>query len=159
MAQVQTQAPSETELEEFHERFMGFIETLNDRERQIVGTIIVAGYSWPAKVHEMMGDGEANAPSDEELEAVVRKLDDLHDSLPGEQHQVLDVLVGAALGGEDADVQPYGSWLWMKPGTSRQAGAYMKACFRQGGDMFSWNIVLDRRTGKVKDLFGCYKAT
>ena len=157
MAQVETQAPSESELEQFHDRFLQFIDTLEPREKQIVGTIIMSGYSWPVRVHELMGDDMGDAPSDEELEGVVRKLDELHDSLPGRQHEVLDALVGAALG-EEMDVQPYG-WIWQPTqGNPRRVGQYMAKCFRQQGDIFSWNIVRDRRTGRMAHYFGCYQA-
>jgi hypothetical protein len=80
--------------------------------------------------------GEATEePTEEELDSLAKKLNGLHDELPGNQHLVLDALVGKTLLKEAADVEGY-HWLFIRTVPPRRIPAWRQYCKSMGGDRF-----------------------
>jgi hypothetical protein len=155
--QMEATAPSQTEVDDFWRRLREFSDSLSERERELLAMTVVAGAAWPVStpIEEEKEQATDGAPADEELEAFAEKLDQFHDSLPGEQHQVLDGIVGMAYFSEEMDVQPYG-WLFQGYIPANKLNYYKKLCWNYGGNKFYWSDPIAAGGKKFRKI-GCLK--
>ncbi len=154
MAQ-EIQTPSETELAEFQQALTEFETTLTPGEKQQLAAMIVLATDAKDEEETTKVSGETKLPSDEEIDAFAKKLNTFHDSLPGEQHRVLDSIVGHAFADDADDVQGYyyiwSGWINANRGTWRR---YWRACDYQGGDLYNWGTA--NYGGRIVRNVGCW---
>jgi len=149
------EAPSETELAEFQQKLTDFEATLTPGEKQQLAGMIVLATDAQDEEETKKVSGETTLPSDEEMDAFAKKLDEFHDSLPGEQHRVLDAIVGHAWAGDADDVQGY-YYIWSGwiNANRRSWRSYWRACDYQGGDLYNWGTA--NYGGRIVRNVGCW---
>jgi hypothetical protein len=133
------EAPSETEVAEFQQKLKDFEATLNDEEKQQLAAMIVLATDAQDEEETKRVSGKERQPTDQEMEAFAKKLNDFHNSLPGDQHRVLDALVGRAFARDDADVQGY-EYIWSGwvLANRRTWNYWWNVCDYQGGDLYNF---------------------
>jgi hypothetical protein len=142
---------TEEDAEAFYDRLEQFRETLSEGEQKILARMVVDASD---------GDGASSTaeagteePSEDDIDSLADKLNQLHDELPGNQHLVLDALVGKTMLKDAADVEGY-HWLFIRTVPNRRIGAWRAYCGQIGGDTFvqRWRPRGGHRT------VGCWEA-
>ena len=138
MAQ-KTEAPSEQEVADFQQKLDEFEATLSDSEKKQLAAMIVLATDQQEDEETKKVSGNTQLPSDAEMDAFAEKLNAFHDSLPGDQHRVLDALVGRAFARDDADVQGY-EYIWSGwiLANRRTWAKYAAICDYQGGELYNF---------------------
>ena len=138
MAQ-KVQTPNETEVADFHKRLDEFAETLSDGEKKQLAAMIVLATDAEDEEETKRVSGETKPPTEQEIDAFAAKLNEFHNSLPDEQHRVLDAIIGRAFARDDADVQGY-EWIWSGwiLANRRTWGKYWNICDYQGGELYNY---------------------
>ncbi|CAN5227257.1 hypothetical protein BH09ACT13_BH09ACT13_05820 [soil metagenome] len=129
---------SEQDADEFFTQLNAFRDTLADKEKVVLATMVVEAIDG---TDAPTGDGPTTMepPTAEETDAFAEKLDKFHDSLPGDQHLFLDAILGKSWFAHEAEVEGYHwrlldtriikNWQWQ---------GYKEACGAVGGDRADW---------------------
>ena len=150
MVQEATTMPQEQELQEFNDKLEEFKKTLSDTEKKQLASMVAIATKEEEEASKKGTNG--GQPTDDEINDFLTKLGEFHNSLPGNQHQLLDALIGAAAM-DNQDVQGYG-WLWwgFMPYSNRRA--WVNECYSDGGTLY----YLKNRWGQyIRDYRGRYK--
>ena len=128
-----TAALSEQEQDDFFERLDQFRESLSDRE-QIMLAVLVVEATDDAEAPSSNGQSEAEPPTEAELDAFAEKVNQFHDTLPGNQHLMLDTMLGKTWFQHETEVEGY-YWVPIHRAriSNRQWSAYAYACNSAGG--------------------------
>lgn len=128
---------TDQESEKFFEKLDEFRETLTDKE-QIMLAVMVVEATDDAEAPASDGQAEAEPPTEAELDAFAGKLTEFHDSLEGNQHLLIDTMLGKTWFKHEAEVEGY-YWL-PEPRRipNRQWAAYVRACAAAGGKV-TWS--------------------
>lgn len=150
MVQGTATLPQEQELQEFNEKLEEFKNSLSDgHKKQLASMVAIATAEEEAAAQEGTDGGK---PSEDEINEFLTKLGEFHNSLPGNQHQLLDALVGAAAM-DNKDVQGYG-WMWWGYMSYGNRRAWINECYSDGGTLY----YLKNRWGNyIRDYRGRYK--
>jgi hypothetical protein len=144
--------PTEEEVADFDRRLDEFRQSLPERDqKQLAALIVVAAREQEAGTQESSGDD--TRPSEQEVDAFMDKLKQFHDSLPGDQHHLLDSLVrNAAAANEDVEGYDHQMlwWAWM-PYSHR--ASYITQCYGEFGTLKWWT---DRYGRVYRDRYGRY---
>ena len=130
---------NETELEEFFRSLENFRQNLSENEeQQLAAMIVLAANKEDEATENVSPENSTPPPSEQEMQAFMQKLNEFHDSLPGNQHQVLDGMVGTAFAKDEPEVQGY-TWIWggWVRNRSDVLRYYVNLCNYQGGDLYS----------------------
>jgi hypothetical protein len=106
--------PSEEEARAFTERLRAFHDSLPGNEHLVLDALVLAACG-----EQPTGDGaeppDAPTPSRREVEGFWQRLQEFHDSLPGDAHRFVDALAAQAKG-EGPEVRGYhGQVVWSTP--------------------------------------------
>jgi hypothetical protein len=144
---------SETELSDFFNSLETFRKGLNPNEEQQLAAMVVLATESEDKATKNVSEDSTPPPSEQEMEAFSTKLNEFHDSLPGNQHQVLDAMVGTAFAKDEPEVQGY-SWIWGGWVRNRYdvLEYYAELCNYQGGDLYSFRTAYGGRYRRI----GCW---
>lgn len=145
---------NDTEIEEYFKSLDKFRETLSESEQQqLAATIVLAADKKEEATKNVSSENSTPLPSDEEMDSFLKKLSEFHDSLPGNQHQVLDGMVGVAFAKDEPEVQGY-TWIWggWVRNRSDVLQYYVNLCNYQGGDLYSFRTAYGGRYRRI----GCW---
>jgi hypothetical protein len=156
----QEQGLNEADAQEFFRRLDEFKETLNDKEKLLLASMVVAAAEDGAQgeAPQEQDLDESKLPDEQEGEAFADKLNQFHDNLPDNLHLYLDSLIGKTFLKDEAEVQGY-HWLFAGWVPMTQVSAYKAYCYEQGGDY--WRVFPARPVryqGKWWRKVGCWEA-
>jgi len=145
----------EADVQDFDQRFKEFKEGLSQNERkQLAAMVAIATDEIDAAAKPT--DGER--PSDKEIEGFLTKLVEFHDSLPGNQHELLDAVVRRAAGSE-ADVQGY-QYIWWGWMPNKRRNEWIDECEADGGGLYylkdQWGRYIRKRGTQRTFAVGCW---
>jgi hypothetical protein len=131
----------EQEIEDFFQRLDQFRDSLPEKEQVMLAALVVeaTGKGEEADKAQQENPKSLDPPTDEEFDAFAEKLNQFHDSLEGDQHLVLDAMLGKTWFQHEAEVEGfYWRLLDTRVITNRQLPAYINACGAVGGDRVTW---------------------
>jgi hypothetical protein len=145
----------ETELQDFDRRLEEFKNGLpKSGQKQLAAMVAIATDETDAAAKPV--DGER--PSDKDVEGFLAKLVEFHDSLPGNEHELLDAIVRRATG-DEGDVQGYRFiwWGWMP---NKRRADWIDDCEADGGGLYylkdSWGRYIRKRGTQRTFAVGCW---
>jgi hypothetical protein len=141
----QTETAVDKEVDDFLEQLEKFTSSLSEKDQKQLAALVVLATDNQDEATKNVS-GKTSTPSEDEIDAFAKKLNEFHDSLPGEQHKILDALVGRAVARDESEVQgqeyvdPWGRTgynFWI-PANKRSWNKWAAWCDYIGGDLESF---------------------
>jgi hypothetical protein len=132
---------SEQETEEFFDKLDAFRDSLPEKEQVMLAALVVEATDRGEEADKAQQENPTSMepPTDAEFDSFADKLNQFHDSLPGDQHLLLDSMLGKTWFQHEAEVEGfYWRLLDVRTITNRQLGPYIRACGSVGGDRVTW---------------------
>lgn len=131
---------SKADAREFYDRLDAFGETLGEKERVLLAVMVVEALAGEEEAPAAEEAATIEPPTEDEFTTFAKKLSEFHDSLPGDQHLLVDAMLAKTWFRDQAEVEGF-HWrlLDRRRVGYRQFRAYEKACLAAGGDQATWS--------------------